>query len=245
MLAFALQPAANAQTLFTTYDDWTNSSGSGSYTAGATTTFDYDGSTVDGLAGPNPGGTSAGGGGSLQISAVTSGWGPVAWVPGLNNQAGTAMDGPGWVQPYSAASGYGPGASEAASGTLLMDYTMPDNTFGGTYFQPAVWYNYPGNWGGWFATSETDLGPVNTPNGQMEMFQATIPYSINAVPLGSLWGFGIGIGANTDYSGANPWYVDSISIVPGSVTYTPEPGTIALIGVGLAGLFVVRRQRKS
>lgn len=245
MLAFTLQ-SANAQILFSTYDDWNVS---GSWTSGgdgatAVTTFDYDGVTVNGLGNSvNEGG--AGTAGSLQLNPVVGGYGPVVWGPGLTADAGTAMDGPNWIAPYSAASGYGAGACGAASGILTMNYTMPDNTFGGSYFQPGIQYNYPAGWGQWWATSETDLGPVTTPNGTMEMYQATIPYTISAVALGSLWGFQLGVAANTDFSGANNWYVDEIAIVPGSVTYVPEPGVMALIGVGLAGLMLVRRQKKS
>lgn len=249
-LAFLLQ-SASAQILYSTYGDFvtdTNYYGQSSVWAGngaiAVTTFDHDGTTVNGLGNPsNPGG--AGTGGSLQIGPLTgSTYGPIVWGLGLTAEAGTAMDGPNWIAPYSAASGGNAGACGPATGILTMTYTMPDNTFGGTYFQPGIQYNYPAGWGQWWATAETDLGSVTTPDGTAELWQATIPYSIDAVPLGSLWGFQLGIAANTDYTGANNWYVDQIALVPGSVVYTPEPGVMALIGIGLTSLLLVRRQKK-
>jgi hypothetical protein len=235
MLAFALQ-TATAQILWTTYEDYTNWTGDGAL---ATTAFDHDGVTVNGLGNEaNPGG--AGTAGSLQLNAVTSGWS--GWLAGSGGEAWmagflAAVDGPGAIPAYSAQSGYGPGTLVAASGTLTLTYTMPDSTFGGTYFEPGLTFNYNGTWQPFWPSSQTDLGPVTTPNGTMEMWEAYIPYNINAVNAGLTY-FTVGIAQNTDFTGANPWYVDQIAVIP-------EPATMALFGVGLTGLMLIHRRRQS
>jgi hypothetical protein len=126
------------------------------------------------------------------------------------------MDGP--------AANYG-GSLVAQSGTLLVNFTMPDHTTGGTYFQLGVWLNYSGGYIGYFSTSQIDLGPVSTPTGPMEMYQAVIPYSLAPCSLGY---FQFGIVENTDYQGVNPWYVDSVSVVPLVAPPTPPPVTSLL-----------------
>jgi hypothetical protein len=42
---------------------------------------------------------------------------------------------------------------------------------------------------------------------------------------------------DTDYNPALPFRIDNISVVA-----APEPGTIALIGLGLAGFTLIRRR---
>ncbi len=231
--AYALFSAHAQNTIiYTTYDDWTNWNG-GNDGATAIDTFDYDDVTVNGIGNPSyPGVTSPDGGGSLQLNPITPGSGApyvggsqnYTWGPGPTTAELQAMDGPGFVAPYSAASGYGPGTLVAQSGTLLVDFTMPDHTDGGTTFTLGIWFNYNNEYGGWWATSQIDLGPVSTPNGTMEMYQAVIPYSLVA-ESNNLTYFQLAIVENTDYQGVNPWYVDNISLVPLVVPPTPPPVT--------------------
>ena len=246
MLAFALQPAANAQnlpaptSLFTTYEDFSVGTNSGQWSAGwgaapaADNTFSTDASTVNGAANPTaPGGAGTLGSLIINAGAGASGglWTDAATGPGINGAAIALVD-PGYL---------GDGVAQAASGNFYIDYSLPDNE-GGSYFQVGVLLQYAGNgyFGTAFATSSTDLGFTDPLNGG-EVYQATIPYTIAAGGAGSLWGFGFGIMLNTDYSSALPFHVDNISVA--AVQDTPEPTTIALIGLGLAGLTLLRRQR--
>lgn len=243
MLALALQPAANAQTsLFTTYEDFTVGTNSGQWSAGwgsapiADNTFSTDASAINGAANPTTPGA-AGTSGSLIITsaagAVGSYWADVATSPGINGAAIALVD-PGYL---------GDGVAQPASGNFYIDYSLPDNE-GGTYFQLGVLLQYAGNgyWGTPFASSSTDLGFTDPSNGG-EVYRATIPYTIAAGGADSLWGFGFGIMLSTDYQSALTFHVDNISV--SAVQDTPEPGTIALIGLGLAGLTIIRRRQKS
>ena len=241
MLAFALQPAANAQTsLFTTYQDFGTVSNATGYwqsqsgdSVSADNTFSTDASTVNGLGNPTAPGA-AGTSGSLLISSLPSGgfWGTVAYSSsGVGGLAALQAVDPGYA---------GDGVAQAASGNFYIDYSLPDNE-GGTYFQLGVLLQYAGNgyYGTAFASSSTDLG-FTDPNG-LEVFRATIPYTIAAGGAGSLWGIGFGIMASEDYSPALPWYIDNISVA--AVQTVPEPGTVAVIGLGLAGLTLLRRRQ--
>ena len=210
--------SAHAQNtiLYTTHDDWTNFNMSGSgLTFQATNTFDYDGVTVDGIGNASPGSISVGG--SLQVSPIVPcNWGtngPDFPGPGPTTGVLQAMDGPG--------AGYG-SPVVAQSGTIYVEYTMPDHT-NGTSFSMGIFFQDNVQWGGWSASADTDLGPVTTPYGTRELHLATIPYTLNATT--NLSYAQIGFWIFTDYVGQNPWYIDNISIVPLSTPPTLPPVT--------------------
>jgi hypothetical protein len=103
---------------------------------------------------------------------------------------------------------------------MIIDFTMPDDTDGGSYFKMAIFLNYAGGWGWSDETSQIDLGPVSTPSGPQEMYEAVIPYNLAAC---SLWWWEIGPFADTDYQGVNPWYITSWSVVNLPSAPTPAP----------------------
>jgi hypothetical protein len=215
MLALALASAQASNTIcYTTDSDWTlwNNTGQ-ALTFTDTTAFDYDGVTVNGIG--NTAGTSVGG--SLEVSPIVpSGWGlggPFYGILAVNDAVMVAMDGPG--------AGYG-NPVVAQSGTLLVNFTMPDHNLGGTSFTMGIAFQDNAQWGGWQANQLHDLGPVSTPYGTEEMYQAVIPYTLNATA--SLSYTQMGLWLFTDYQGSNPWYIDSISVVPLPVIVPPPPG---------------------
>ncbi|HEV2454039.1 MAG TPA: hypothetical protein VGY98_07245 [Verrucomicrobiae bacterium] len=224
--------SARAQTVYATYDDWTNWNGGGDG-AIAVGTFNYGDITVNGIGNPSlPGVSSPDGPGSLQIAPITPASGPpyadtnTVWGPGPTAAELAAMDGSGFVAPYSAASSYGPGTLVAQSGTLLVDFAMPDHTIAGSYFNLGLWANYNNAYTGWWASSLIDLGSVSTPNGPMEMYQAVIPYTFIS-DSNDLTYISFGLVEDTDYQGVNPWYVASMSVVP-LVTPPPPPPQTSL-----------------
>ncbi|MGO8836138.1 MAG: hypothetical protein ACLQAH_09960 [Limisphaerales bacterium] len=221
ILALALGSARADNTIcYTTFEDWTsfvNGSGpQGGLTFTPVTTFDFDGVTVNGIGnGSNPGG--AGTLGSLEISPIVPcGWGngPGFGFGGITDAMLKAMDGP--------AAGYG-NPQLAQSGTLLVDFTMPDNSLGGSSFTMGIFFQDDAQWGGWQANQLYDLGPVTTPSGTEEMYEAVIPYTLNA-DANDIWWTQIGLWLFTDYQGSNPWYIDSISVVPLPIIVSPPPG---------------------
>ncbi|MGO9003050.1 MAG: PEP-CTERM sorting domain-containing protein [Limisphaerales bacterium] len=235
MLAFALQPA-NAQTsLFTTYDDFSAFSAGWGAAPSAVNTFSTDASTINGignLTAPGAAGTS----GSLLITAGVGGPGPSGG--GLWTDAATGPSQGGNTAFLQAIDPGTDGINAVnASGNIYMDYSLPDNE-GGTYFDVGVLFQYAGNgyFGTFFATSSTDLGFTDPSNGG-EVYQATIPYTITGGSAFS--GFGFGIMLETDYASALPFTVDNITVS------VPEPGTLALMGLGLTGLAIIRRRRQS
>ncbi len=218
VLALALVSANATNTkLYSTDDDWTSWDSVQGLTFQDTTAFDYDGVTVNGIGNPlNAGG--AGTGGSLEVSPIVPcNWGqagPAFGLTGPTTAVLVAMDGPGadYNQPFA-----------AQTGTLLVDYTMPDDTGSGTYFSMGIFFQSNAQWGGWSANQNIDLGPVTTPYGTEEMYEAVIPYSLSATP--SLGYAQIGFWIFTDYTGTKPWYVDNISVVPLPIAVIPAPVT--------------------
>jgi hypothetical protein len=227
--AFALQPLANAQTtLFTTYDDFSAFSAGWGGAPSADSLFSTDPGTVNGIGNlSNPG--AAGTSGSL-LCAPWNGWGAVATGP---SQGGNVA----FLQAID------PGTdginTVPLSGSFLIDYTLPDNE-GGAHFHVGVLLQYAAN--GYFGTSfsgdpggaETDLGYTDPIYGE-EVFRATIPYTIVA---GQWNGLGFGVMVDTDYNPSLPFHIDNISVVA-----APEPGVVALIGLGLTGSIIIRRRQ--
>jgi hypothetical protein len=229
--AFILQNAsAQYQTnaLFTTANDWSLWTGGGA-TVAVDTGFSSDNNTVNGLG--NTGGGTGTGNGSLAITLTTS---------SSFNEIGVAPSEGGNAAFLSAIDpGSSGNTSVAYSGTLHLTYSLPaSGTYAsGTYFQLGVQMQYAANgyYGPALWSTTTDL-LYTDPNGN-EVYQATIPYTINA---GSFNGFGFGVMMNSDYTGlAFPIYVDQIE----SVTPVPEPGTMALAGLGALGFAFIARRR--
>lgn len=232
--------SAHAQniSMFTTADDWTNWNNSGGLiTFQSTNALDLDGVTVGGIGGASAGATSIGG--SLQVSPIVPcNWGqagPVFAVTGANGAVLNALVGPD--------AAYG-SPLPAGKGTMYVDYTLPDNSLGGSWFALGIFMQYDDNWGGgnqdW---NPTDLGPVSTPSGIQEKYRATIPYTINASSLSTnevyttnidntittntviapknLTYFSLGFWIFTDRQGTNVWYIDNISVAPLPTTIIP------------------------
>ena len=202
IIALAMQSATaqfTTSVLFTTSDDFSLWSANGGSTVSGSTAFDADGSTFNGL-GNAGGGT--GTAGSLQVQ----------WTPSVGgfNDIANGPGGLGGNQAFMSAIDPGStgGATVAYSGTLQLIYSLP-YTAAGTYLQLGILLQYPGDgyYGTYFSTTTTDLGYTD-PNGG-EVFQATIPYTINA---GAAGGFGFGLMYNSDYAPSLfPFYVDQIT----------------------------------
>ena len=209
--------SARAQniSMFTTFDDWTNWNSTGALTFQATNGFDMDGVTVDGIGNATAGATSLGG--SLQVSPIVPcNWGtngPVFDVISANSAVLTALDGP------NAAFG---SPLPAQTGTMFLDYTLPDHNTNGTFFAIGIFIQYDGVWGaGSQDYKPTDLGPVSTPSGMRENYRATIPYTITGTGTNKLSYFSLGFWVFTDYVGTNSWYIDNLSVAPIPTTIIP------------------------
>lgn len=226
MFAYALL-SVRAQNIkmFTTYDDWNNWNNTNApMTFQATNALDLDGVTVNGIGNTNAGATSIGG--ALQVSPIVySNWGtngagqyvgPVWAVTGASGAILAALDGPN--------AAYG-SPLPPQTGTMYVDYTLPDHDTNGTFFALGIFIQYgstnEGVWGaGGQDYSPTDLGPVSTPSGTQEKYRATIPYAITGTTNDSTY-FSLGFWIFTDYVGTNNWYIDNVSVAPLPVTIIP------------------------
>jgi hypothetical protein len=214
---------ASAQVLYTTTNDF------GQFNGGAgvvDATYYSEASTVNGIGNQtDPGGVGVPG--SLQLTA-TGGWN--GWLagsdfPGATAASFQAMD-PGGARPWSPESSYGPGTMIASSGTITFD------VYGGNFTDWNWWgvtFNYDGNWTPFFASTSSDF----TGADGRTWTHYVVPYTLNAASLSY---FGMGIAQNAGAIGGQTFYVDNIQVVP-------EPGTFALLGLGLLSLFCVVRRR--
>lgn len=228
MLGWLVQSASSQVSLFTTANDF------GQFNSGAGTVsslYYSDTSTVNGIGNTaNPGGTS--GIGSLQLTAPGgwSGWVSGSGAPGqAGNQAVLSAVDPGAIAAWSAGSGYGPGTLVAYSGTMSFDLYRGNftdwNWFG-------ITLNYDGTWNPFWASTSSDF--TGADGRTWTHFE--VPYTINAVS-GGLSYFEFGIAQNAGSIANQTFYVDNFQ-----ATVVPEPGTFALLGLGLIG-FVLRRRR--
>ena len=227
ILGWLVQSASAQVSLFTTTNDFALFNGG----AGAVSlSYDSDSSTVNGIGNTaNPGGAS--GIGSLQLTAAGgwSGWVSGSTSPGqAGNQAFLSAIDSGAIAAYSAASGYGPGTLVAYSGTMSFDL------YGGN-FTDWNWFgitlNYNGTWNPFWAS--TSSGFTGADGRNWTHFE--VPYTINAVS-GGLGYFEFGIAENAGSIAGQTFYVDNFQ-----ATVVPEPGTFALLGLGLTGFLLRRR----
>jgi hypothetical protein len=234
ILVMAHSAYADSSVLYTTESDFSAWTASGpTASVASSTAWDWDGATTNGLANPNAG-TSTGG--SLAINYGGSGnyYGPIADSPDFANlPAAMAAVDPGSTPAYQNPT-YVPGATTAASGTLLITYTIPLPNVTGTYFQIGADINYDA--GGYSNNPLFGSDSYTYFNGYITA-TATIPFTIQA---GTLQNMNLELWANTDYTTSTPIYVDDIEA---SATAVPEPATASLLLITGAPALLRRRSR--
>ena len=210
---------ALAQSLFTTANDFAGWTADGTtFTVASTSATDLDGATVNGL-----GNTTAAGG------AGTAGSLSMQWISGTYDYATYSPGEQGNAAFLS--------ALENAT-TLTFDYTTPPAGTG-NYFGLGIVVNAQGRFDQLFPASTTSLGGG--------VSQATINWSSEAATLiaqqasngGGFSYFQLGVIFNSNFTPTgDPFNVDNFQVTP-----APEPATLALAGLGGAGMLLMRRRR--
>jgi hypothetical protein len=190
--------------LFTTYDDFTPFTASSGDLVQPDNTWDTDGDTTNGLGNLTAPGA-IGTAGSLLVywSSLETSWGTVAIGP---NEAANAA----FMQVIDPGCNTNSQTTVAAYGNIYVDFSQPDNSGGGNYFQLGVNLSYPANgyYQNFFSSGATDLHLKD--DSGYEVYRATIPYTINA---GSYAGdFTPGIAVNSNYQPTNGFHVDNITV---------------------------------
>jgi hypothetical protein len=195
--------------LFNTYDDFnTGWTASGGDLIQADNTWSVDGSTTNGLGNTSAPAATGATSGSLLLywSSVEAGYGTIAAGPSEQNN-------PAFLQAIAPGYDTNTLASPGAYGNIYVDYSQPDNSGGGNYFQIGMALSYAGNgysyWNNsiFFPSKTTDLNMQDSSG--YEVYQATIPYNIQA---GYLYGFTPYVFVNSNYQPTNGFHIDNISV---------------------------------
>lgn len=193
-------------TLFATSNDFAQWSGQQGATVQADDQWTESNTVTDGAGNTNAAGAT-GVAGSLLITwtATDTSFGAIAAGP---NEAGNAA----FLQAIDPGCNPSTQAGVPAYGNVFIDYSEPDTTGGGSYFELGISFSYAGNGYNYynaldFQSSVTDLG-YQDDNGD-EVYRATCPYVISG---GSLNGFTPYVIVNSDYQPANPFHVNAISV---------------------------------
>ena len=193
------------QPLFITYDDFEPFTSSGGDLVQADNTWSATGDDTNGLGNTTaPGAIGTAGSLLLYWSSAETGWGDIATGPNEQNNGE-------FMQAIDPGCDTNSAVSVAAYGNIYMDFSMPDNSGGGNYFQVGIELSYAANgyngYAPFWPSGTKDLG-YQDDNGY-EVYQATIPYTINA---GNYYGFQPSIFVNSNYQPTNGFHIDNISV---------------------------------
>jgi hypothetical protein len=214
-------PPPTKTPLFTTFNDFNEWSSAGGDLVQADNAWSVSNDTTNGFGNTNaPGATGTAGSLLLYWSSVETGYGNIANGPDEEYNAA-------FLQAIDPGCNPATETSVAAYGNIYIDYSLPDNSGGGNYFQLGVnlSYNADGYYGNFLSSVATDLG-YQDDNGY-EVYQATIPYTINA---GNFFGFFPSISVNSNFQPTNGFHIDNITV---SAAQAPQITSVTFNGTSL------------